>query len=330
ADTQRLAGSGDHLDRGSGGEQSRADLGGGADDVFAVVEDDQGVPSGQVAGNRVSHGCARHRFAHVQSGADLFPDELTVRERGEVDKPDPVRKLGGYRCGEPQCQPSLAGTTWAGQRQQPLVGQQPGGLGQLSRTAHEPGQGSRQVGGYGGPLSSGPEFPTFVAPTQSGNQPCPVAQVNQVVDVGPPSRRDAQARGRKMPINPQVPLLGAAAPVAVTQGSPPLTFLRAATDLRDRWRRQGERAQILRFVQPSLIGLIDRTISTLAPILATAFLAGSHTALVVGLAASLGAAISMGLSEALSDDGELSGRGSSLVRGALTGVATFVGGTFHA
>jgi hypothetical protein len=101
-------------------------------------------------------------------------------------------------------------------------------------------------------------------------------------------------------------------------------------ELVSRWRRQGERAQILRFVQPSLIGLIDGTISTLAPIFAAAFLAGSHAALMVGLAASVGAAISMGLSEALSDDGELSGRGNSVVRGALTGIATFVGGTFHA
>ncbi len=94
-------------------------------------------------------------------------------------------------------------------------------------------------------------------------------------------------------------------------------------DLLKRWRGQGERSQILRFVQPSLIGLM-------APIFAAAFLVGSHAALLVGLAASLGAAISMGLSEALSDDGELSGRGNSLVRGALTGMATFVGGTFHA
>jgi len=105
---------------------------------------------------------------------------------------------------------------------------------------------------------------------------------------------------------------------------------RTATDLIARWRGQGERSQILRFVQPSLIGLIDGTISTLAPIFAAAFLVGSHAALLVGLAASLGAAISMGLSEALSDDGELSGRGNSMVRGALTGMATFVGGTFHA
>ena len=101
-------------------------------------------------------------------------------------------------------------------------------------------------------------------------------------------------------------------------------------ELLHRWRSQGERGQILRFVQPALVGLIDGTISTLAPIFAAAFLGGSHAALLIGLAASLGAAISMGLSEALSDDGELSGRGSSVIRGALTGVSTFVGGSFHA
>ncbi len=68
---------------------------------------------------------------------------------------------------------------------------------------------------------------------------------------------------------------------------------RRATDLIEGWKRQGERGQILQFVQPSLIGLIDGTISTLAAIFAAAFLAGSHAALLVGLAASLGAAISM-------------------------------------
>ena len=98
----------------------------------------------------------------------------------------------------------------------------------------------------------------------------------------------------------------------------------------DRWREASQQQRLLQWVQPGLIGLIDGTISTLAPIFAAAFLAGSHAALLVGLAASLGAAISMGLSEALSDDGELSGRGSPWVRGALTGIATFVGGTFHA
>jgi erythrin-vacuolar iron transport family protein len=127
-----------------------------------------------------------------------------------------------------------------------------------------------------------------------------------------------------------VPLVVAATSAETMRSHLSMAVSRTATDLVERWRGQGERGQILRFVQPSLIGLIDGTISTLAPIFAAAFLAGSHAALLVGLAASLGAAISMGLSEALSDDGELSGRGSSWVRGVLTGMATFVGGTFHA
>ena len=87
---------------------------------------------------------------------------------------------------------------------------------------------------------------------------------------------------------------------------------------------------MLQRVQPALIGLIDGTVSTLAPIFATAFLAGPHAALFVGLAAALGAGISMGLSEALSDDGSLTGRGSSASRGLITGGATFFGGAFHA
>ncbi len=87
---------------------------------------------------------------------------------------------------------------------------------------------------------------------------------------------------------------------------------------------------MLQRVQPALIGLIDGTVSTLAPIFATAFLAGSHAALFVGLAAALGAGISMGLSEALSDDGTITGRGSSMPRGVITGGATFFGGSFHA
>ncbi|HLQ61246.1 MAG TPA: VIT1/CCC1 transporter family protein [Candidatus Acidoferrales bacterium] len=127
-----------------------------------------------------------------------------------------------------------------------------------------------------------------------------------------------------------VPLQVAATSAGEMRMELSMAVSRTATGLMERWRGQGERGRILRFVQPSLIGLIDGTISTLAPIFAAAFLAGSHAALLVGLAASLGAAISMGLSEALSDDGELSGRGSSLVRGVLTGMATFVGGTCHA
>jgi VIT1/CCC1 family predicted Fe2+/Mn2+ transporter len=103
----------------------------------------------------------------------------------------------------------------------------------------------------------------------------------------------------------------------------------AATFL-DRWNAADERQRLLQVVQPALIGLIDGTISTLAPIFAAAYIAGSKAALLVGLAAALGAAISMGMSEGLSDDGEITGRGGSLTRGMITGVATFVGGTAHA
>src|SRR5439155_7608636 len=96
------------------------------------------------------------------------------------------------------------------------------------------------------------------------------------------------------------------------------------------WRGASDRDRVLRVVQPGLIGLIDGTISTLAPIFAAAYLSGSHSALLVGLAAALGAAISMGISEALSDDGTLTGRGDSATRGVITGVATFIGRSLHA
>jgi erythrin-vacuolar iron transport family protein len=96
------------------------------------------------------------------------------------------------------------------------------------------------------------------------------------------------------------------------------------------WRGADDRKLLLQVVQPGLIGLIDGTISTLAPIFAAAYLAGSREALLVGVAAALGAAISMGMSEALSDDGALTGRGTSLTRGLITGFATFVGGSLHA
>ena len=95
-------------------------------------------------------------------------------------------------------------------------------------------------------------------------------------------------------------------------------------------RSLDSRALQLQVVQPGLIGLIDGTISTLAPIFAAAYVGGSRAALLVGLAAALGAAISMGMSEALSDDGALTGRGGALQRGLITGAATFVGGSLHA
>ena len=74
---------------------------------------------------------------------------------------------------------------------------------------------------------------------------------------------------------------------------------------------------VLRYVQPGLVGLIDGTLSTLAPIFAAALLSGSHAALFVGVATALGAGISMGFSEALSDTGSQTGRGSALARGLM-------------
>jgi VIT1/CCC1 family predicted Fe2+/Mn2+ transporter len=96
------------------------------------------------------------------------------------------------------------------------------------------------------------------------------------------------------------------------------------------WRDADDKSRVLKVIQPGLIGLIDGTLSTLAPIFAAAYVSGSRAALLVGIAAALGAGISMGLSEALSDDGSLTGRGASLGRGLITGAATFVGGTAHA
>lgn len=86
---------------------------------------------------------------------------------------------------------------------------------------------------------------------------------------------------------------------------------------------------VLRVVQPALVGMIDGTVSSLAPIFAAAVSSNSHTALLVGLATAIGAGISMGWSEALSDDGTVTGRGSPVVRGAITGGATALGGLFH-
>ncbi len=90
-----------------------------------------------------------------------------------------------------------------------------------------------------------------------------------------------------------------------------------------------ERDFVLRVVQPGLVGLIDGSVSSLAPIFAAAISSDSHTAFVVGVATALGAGVSMGMSEALSDTGASTGRGSPLVRGLITGAMTAVGGIFH-
>ncbi len=91
-----------------------------------------------------------------------------------------------------------------------------------------------------------------------------------------------------------------------------------------------ERTFLLQKIQPALLGLMDGSVSTLAPLFATAGLTHSpHDAFFVGTAASIGAAISMGLAEALSDDGKITGRGKPFMRGLITGFATALGGMLH-
>ncbi len=91
-----------------------------------------------------------------------------------------------------------------------------------------------------------------------------------------------------------------------------------------------KRLFLLRIVQPGLAGLIDGSVSTIAPIFAAAFATqSSWNAFLVGLAASIGAGISMGLTEALSDDGAITGRGHPWLRGSVCGVMTAIGGLGH-
>jgi erythrin-vacuolar iron transport family protein len=87
---------------------------------------------------------------------------------------------------------------------------------------------------------------------------------------------------------------------------------------------------ILQIIQPGLVGLMDGSVSTLAPVFAAAFAThDSWTAFQVGMAASVGAGISMGFAEALADDGKLSGRGTPLLRGLVCGLMTIAGGIGH-
>ena len=100
-------------------------------------------------------------------------------------------------------------------------------------------------------------------------------------------------------------------------------------------RRESEddnarRRFVLQIVQPGLVGLMDGSVSTLAPVFAAAFATHlSWNAFLVGLAASIGAGISMGFAEALSDDGKISGRGAPIIRGLITGAMTTLGGIGH-
>jgi erythrin-vacuolar iron transport family protein len=95
----------------------------------------------------------------------------------------------------------------------------------------------------------------------------------------------------------------------------------------DKTRR---RVFVLQYVQPGLAGLMDGSVSTLAPLFAAAFATHQNwQTFLVGLAASIGAGISMGFAEALSDDGSLTGRGSPWLRGAASGIMTAIGGLGH-
>jgi rubrerythrin len=103
------------------------------------------------------------------------------------------------------------------------------------------------------------------------------------------------------------------------------------TDSVRRDEAENERRRfVLQIIQPGLVGLMDGSVSTLAPVFAAAFAThNSWNAFLVGLAASIGAGISMGFAEALSDDGKLSGRGAPLLRGLVCGLMTTAGGIGH-
>ena len=128
-------------------------------------------------------------------------------------------------------------------------------------------------------------------------------------------------------------LLGdlAAAEAAHEKHAERLEARHLAGDVRATEDAGARRQFILTWVQPGLAGLMDGSVSTLAPIFATAFAThDSHTTLLVGLAAAVGAGISMGFTEAAHDDGVLSGRGSPIKRGFASGIMTAVGGLGHA
>lgn len=106
---------------------------------------------------------------------------------------------------------------------------------------------------------------------------------------------------------------------------------RISDEAQDEEQETARRQFILTWVQPGLAGLMDGSVSTLAPIFATAFATqDTWTTFLVGLAASVGAGISMGFTEAASDDGQLSGRGSPVKRGFASGIMTTIGGLGHA
>ncbi len=101
-------------------------------------------------------------------------------------------------------------------------------------------------------------------------------------------------------------------------------------DVREREDSDARRRFVLQIVQPGLVGLMDGSVSTLAPVFAAAFATHSTwNTFLVGLAATIGAGISMGFAEALADDGKLSGRGTPYLRGLVCGLMTMAGGIGH-
>jgi hypothetical protein len=101
-------------------------------------------------------------------------------------------------------------------------------------------------------------------------------------------------------------------------------------DVREREDDDARRRFVLQIVQPGLVGLMDGSVSTLAPVFAAAFATHSTwSTFLVGLAASIGAGISMGFAEARADDGKLSGRGTPYLRGLVCGLMTMAGGIGH-
>jgi rubrerythrin len=118
-----------------------------------------------------------------------------------------------------------------------------------------------------------------------------------------------------------------------------VAHVHAASELKERHLTDDKRSAeddgarrrfVLQIVQPGLAGLMDGSVSTLAPVFAAAFATQKPwTAFIVGLAASIGAGISMGFAEALSDDGKISGRGAPLLRGPVCGLMTTLGGIGH-
>ena len=127
-------------------------------------------------------------------------------------------------------------------------------------------------------------------------------------------------------------LLGdlAEAEIAHVHAASELTERHLSTDKRTAENETARRRFVLQIVQPGLAGLMDGSVSTLAPVFAAALATQKPwTAFIVGLAASIGAGISMGFAEGLSDDGKISGRGAPLLRGPVCGLMTTLGGIGH-